>query len=477
MAPRDTYISRQARRLSSGQIDRRRFVMQALATGVSMPTAVSLATRAEAARPRAGGTLHHGVSSQTRLHAVLLNTCRDRLVEVASNGNVVAGLAESFEPEDNARRWIFDLRKGVTFHSGRELTADDAVWTLDVARRSGIATGTEHLVDRVRALDTHRIEVLLTHAHWDFPRLLAAPALSIRPAPSERKYPNEFDGTGPYLLEGYRENGTANLRKHSDDWHGQRGYFERVKLTAVPDAQRRHSAIMNTELDVAEDIDPRMLAMLSHMQDIEITEAKSNRHVRIELPEGGVFDDHGLRRALQQNIDRKGLLSRVFLGHGHLGADVPAGRDALDHGAVETSSHPSECQVPLPLTEPGSPLLKAVADDMQNAAQVIGFPLYFGVEDDVSARLSVSDEAGDSALICCGNGQTECQGLLEKAWGTQDDAAREVLKQKAFQAFTDDARLLVPVWINDLTAYRQSLARPAASDGSPDGVITQWWFK
>ena len=151
MAPRDTYISRQARRLSSGQIDRRRFVMQALATGVSMPTAVSLATRAEAARPRAGGTLHHGVSSQTRLHAVLLNTCRDRLVEVASNGNVVAGLAESFEPEDNARRWIFDLRKGVTFHSGRELTADDAVWTLDVARRSGIATGTEHLVDRVRA--------------------------------------------------------------------------------------------------------------------------------------------------------------------------------------------------------------------------------------------------------------------------------------------------------------------------------------
>ena len=63
----DTYISRQAKRLSRGQIDRRRFVMSALASGVTMPTAMSLASRAEAAGPKSGGHLRFGVSGPESL--------------------------------------------------------------------------------------------------------------------------------------------------------------------------------------------------------------------------------------------------------------------------------------------------------------------------------------------------------------------------------------------------------------------------
>ena len=36
-------------------------------------------------------------------------------------------LAESFEPSDGAKKWVFKLRKGATFHNGKTVTADDVV--------------------------------------------------------------------------------------------------------------------------------------------------------------------------------------------------------------------------------------------------------------------------------------------------------------------------------------------------------------
>ena len=40
-------------------------------------------------------------------------------------------VAESFEPADGAKKWIFKIRKGVTFHNGKTLTADDVVATIN----------------------------------------------------------------------------------------------------------------------------------------------------------------------------------------------------------------------------------------------------------------------------------------------------------------------------------------------------------
>ena len=40
-------------------------------------------------------------------------------------------LAESFEPNANATEWTFKIRKGVTFHDGSKLTADDIVYSMN----------------------------------------------------------------------------------------------------------------------------------------------------------------------------------------------------------------------------------------------------------------------------------------------------------------------------------------------------------
>ena len=65
MARPKGYVTRQAKRLSDGEINRRRFVMSALSAGVTMPTALSLASRAEAKVPKRGGTLRMALADGT----------------------------------------------------------------------------------------------------------------------------------------------------------------------------------------------------------------------------------------------------------------------------------------------------------------------------------------------------------------------------------------------------------------------------
>src|SRR5690606_16086606 len=53
----------------------------------------------------------------------------DRLTERSASGQLVPGLAESWEPTGETE-WTFHLREGVTWHDGEPFTADDVVFTL-----------------------------------------------------------------------------------------------------------------------------------------------------------------------------------------------------------------------------------------------------------------------------------------------------------------------------------------------------------
>ncbi len=54
----------------------------------------------------------------------------ESLVKLDPDSRVIPGLAESWKLVNNLT-WEFKIRKGVKFHDGSELTADDVVWSLD----------------------------------------------------------------------------------------------------------------------------------------------------------------------------------------------------------------------------------------------------------------------------------------------------------------------------------------------------------
>ena len=103
------YLDKLSGKLTAGQIDRRQFMMSALATGIAIPAALSLAGKAEAATPKKGGRLRHATAygstddsldpgtSANGYSQNVIYTRGNHLTEVNNDGELIGELAESFE--------------------------------------------------------------------------------------------------------------------------------------------------------------------------------------------------------------------------------------------------------------------------------------------------------------------------------------------------------------------------------------------
>src|SRR6266850_3886847 len=70
---------------------------------------------------------------------VVLKPLWENLLSRDAKGNLIPMLAERWEVLDGGRTWRFHLRKGVRFHNGAELTADDVKFTFTSMAREGSA--------------------------------------------------------------------------------------------------------------------------------------------------------------------------------------------------------------------------------------------------------------------------------------------------------------------------------------------------
>jgi peptide/nickel transport system substrate-binding protein len=126
--------------LSNGRITRREFMARASALGVMAAVSPALLTgEAKAAKPKKGGRLRIAASggsttdsldpgTLTSTHNQLVNfQVRNCLAEVDHNYNLIPELAESWEASPDAVKWTFKLHKGIEFHNGKTMEAEDVI--------------------------------------------------------------------------------------------------------------------------------------------------------------------------------------------------------------------------------------------------------------------------------------------------------------------------------------------------------------
>ena len=121
-------LNQAAQLAARGNVSRREFTQLALAAGLSLPAANALFARTARAQPKKGGYakfgLAHGATTDALEPGNYLDTgtqvpfwgsMSNSLTEVNAKGDIVGDLAESFEPSDGAKKWVFKLRKGAHF--------------------------------------------------------------------------------------------------------------------------------------------------------------------------------------------------------------------------------------------------------------------------------------------------------------------------------------------------------------------------
>jgi len=322
-------------RLQTGGLRRRDFIASAAALGLSGV----LVETALAQAPTRGGHLILGISGASSSDSLDPATWKsefmhnvgpqlsDSLVVLDEHVALNPSLAESWEAKPGAKEWIFKLRRGVTFHNGKELTASDVIYTVN----HHIAPGTKSsmkavlsTIAEVKATDKYEVSFFLRSANADLPYFLSDIHAGI--FPEESKF-NDGIGTGAFVLESFEPGVRVRVKRNTNDWRTDRGYVDSLETIAVNDPTARISGLASGSLHVIDKVPPSAVAQLKTSAGLQVFNATSTAHALFAvLCDTAPYDNLDLRLALKYAIDREAILKTVQRGFGDVGNDQPIPR-------------------------------------------------------------------------------------------------------------------------------------------------------
>jgi peptide/nickel transport system substrate-binding protein len=338
-----------ARLLELGKISRREFIARASALGAAAAVTGMLPGAATAATPVKGGTLRmgigHGSTTDTLDPATYLQSftqtlgfgLRNNLTEVNNDGKLIPELAESFEASPDAKVWTFKLRKGVEFHNGKTMDADDVIASINHHRGEDSKSAAKALLKPVAELKADGKDTVvftMTSGNADFPFIVADYHIGIMPAKDGKLDPSTGVGTGGYVIENFEPGVRATLKRNRNYWKSGRAHFDSCEMLAIVDVAARTNALNTGEIDIMDRVEAKTVHLMARNKNLRIEETSGTQHFTFAMrTDTAPFDDNNVRLALKFGLDRAALLKTILRGHGALGNDHPIGRANTYHAA------------------------------------------------------------------------------------------------------------------------------------------------
>lgn len=257
--------------------------------------------------------------------ALFSNVFQSLLTFEAGGSRPVPDAAESCEFEgSDLRTYRCRLREGLTFPSGREMTAEDVKYSFDRVKKIESEVGPSSLLDTLKSVSASGLTVTfrLSSADATFPFKVATGAGSIV---DRTKYPanglrtdNGVDGTGPYKLSAYTKDKKAVLAPNEDYKGAVKDAGRPIELLYYKDADALNSAWDKKQVDAAtRQLPPKTLAALNPSDPtMRVSEADSSevRNLYLNTRSSSPLHDVEVRRAMAWLIDRERLAATVYEG-------------------------------------------------------------------------------------------------------------------------------------------------------------------
>ena len=324
-----------------GKMTRREFTQLAIASGLTVAAANTMFASAARAEPKKGGTLKIGLAHGSTTDSMdpglyydqftgsaLWGTLSNSLTEIAADGSAVPDLAESFESADGAKKWVFKLRKGSTFHNGKTVTADDVVASFLHHRGENSKSAAKSLLDPVKSIKADGAETVvfeLESGNADFPYIASDYHIPIMPRKDDGSADWESGvRTGPYTLDKFEPGVSATFNKNPNYFKSDKGWFDRVECLAIKDVTARTNALNTGETHYLHRADLKTLDLLKQNPEVTISETIGYGHyIYVMNVTAAPFDNPDVRNAIKYSIDREDILAKVFSGYGKVGNDNP----------------------------------------------------------------------------------------------------------------------------------------------------------
>jgi peptide/nickel transport system substrate-binding protein len=319
----------------------RRWAVPALALMVGLALVRQPASVAAPAQPRTGGMLKVALTADENSldmqvttdyeNRIALMNVMEPLLTLDQGVNLAPALAESWQVE-GARIYTFHLRRGVRFHNGRAMTAEDVIYSLQRYKEKGGRRSDLAGIQSMEAPNPYTVRVTLQAPDGTFLFSLANPIAEVVIMPKglaeeQGGTITKPVGTGPFQFVEWAPDRYLVVKRFAAyaSWPGRPSgfagakvpYVDEVRFIPIKDTAVRANALATGDVDIADGLDYPSYTKLKSAPGLHVFDIPS--YTITELRFGhkqSPMANLALRQAVAYAIDKKVLADGVTYGLG-----------------------------------------------------------------------------------------------------------------------------------------------------------------
>ena len=295
-------------------------------------------TTSSSAKARRGGHLSVGMSGGSGADSIdalysftYLDSARQQqlynpLLQMNDAAEIEYQLAESIEPQKGNTEWIIRLRPGVTFHNGKDLGAEDVIYSFrGILNPKSPAPGASSLgpmdAAGLTALDKLTVKVPFTAPFGSFlEQLTYWYYLWIVPVGYDPKKPV---GTGPFKYQSFTPGQRSTFVRNENYWKPGLPYLDAVTTIDFADNTALQNALVTGVVDGAGALEGAQIKELAAQTGITTVISPSGQITPFTMRvDRAPYSDVRVRLALRLIVNRPDLIASAFDGYATLAHDV-----------------------------------------------------------------------------------------------------------------------------------------------------------
>ena len=247
-----------------------------------------------------------------------------------SNYELEPALAESVESSPDGTKWTVKLRQGVTFHNGKDVTAEDAWFSIQrVADPKAPLSGGGQLsqildFESTKVVDATTLELVLKVPYAILDGLLAEYTVGI--------IPTDFDianpvGTGAFAFKSFDPGQTSTFTRYADYW-GDAAFVDELQIQDFADPSAMVNALQAGQVQTVDNLPYNLIDTIKGAGGgvlVSETGAWIPFTMRVDV---APFSDVRVRQAMRLIVDRQQMIDQTLSGYGSLGNDLYAPFDS-----------------------------------------------------------------------------------------------------------------------------------------------------
>lgn len=241
------------------------------------------------------------------------------LFSLGKNGEVIPELVDSYKII-GGKNIELTLKKGILFHDGTELKADDVIKSLKRSMDSPVSLVLISPIQKLKKIDDYTLEIFSTASPSILLHNFTHGAIAITKEVPENDEKINLVGTGPFKIKRWG-NGEKIELEAFDSFFLQKPTFQHLIFTTIPENSNRVIALETGEIDLAYDIVPSDLKLLTKEKGLTYLSGLSVGSDFLSL-NTEKMKDVDIRKALALSIDKQGMNEAVFEGKQDLATSI-----------------------------------------------------------------------------------------------------------------------------------------------------------